>query len=79
VGEASQFTNGCPVCGYSSGGEKPSTVKTQTTTTKQAVANAQIVQATRKPFLFTNLPLWIYIVTGLSLLIAATALFLTLQ
>ncbi|MDR0410671.1 MAG: hypothetical protein LBH75_01690 [Treponema sp.] len=79
VGEASHFTNGCPVCGYSSNSEKPSIVKTQSTTVEQVAVNVQITQATYKPLLFTSLPLWIYIVTGLSLLIAVTALCLTLR
>jgi hypothetical protein len=82
VGEASLFTNGCPVCGYSSEIVKPSTAKMQNTAIGQAVSQAavstQITQAVHKPFGFASLPLWIYIVAGLSFLISTIALFLTL-
>ncbi|MDR0643378.1 MAG: hypothetical protein LBG05_00490 [Treponema sp.] len=80
VGEASRFTNGCPVCGYSSKDAKPSTGEDQRVEIEQvAINNVRMTEAARNLFRFTSLPLWIYLVTGLSLLLSGIALFLTLR
>jgi hypothetical protein len=73
------------VCGYSAEDAKSKTAKMQNTAVGQAVsqaavsARAQITQAVHKSFGFASLPVWIYIVTGLSFLVSAIALFFTLQ
>lgn len=86
VGEATLFTEGCPVCGFFSQPFSSSTKKTQEIT--QTVQTAQTVQkiqnelsSARKPkkFHYYDLPVWIYIITFLALGVSIAALYFNIM
>jgi hypothetical protein len=71
------FSNGCPACGYSA---PPPEKKTLV----QEQANPPLLQADRPVQInpssdyIWSLPLWVYIVTGLSVLAVCIALYMKL-
>ena len=83
VGQAALFGEGCPVCGYSaSKGEKSQSIQTKTVQSAQTVSKSAFALArggggsVKREH--TELPLWIYIITGVALLASLCALVLNL-
>ncbi|MDR2792745.1 MAG: zinc ribbon domain-containing protein [Treponema sp.] len=88
IGQAALFGDGCPMCGYS----KDKTADTAPSPPAhgfQPMYGAEGIppgaddsngtKKARRPMPYRDLPLWIYIITGIALLISCFALYVNLR